>query len=92
MNIGLRYVRNSQLNVELEGEQAYVELGGGSWAVLNQPARAIWESLATPRTTDEVVAAVLQRFAGEEASVARDVRSALADWSELGLAHIHDGP
>jgi hypothetical protein len=92
MNVGPCYIRNERLNFEMDGEQAYVELGGGSWAVLNRPARAIWESLAVPRTTDEVVEAALERFDGEEESVGRDVRSVLADWLERGLVHVHDGP
>ena len=87
-----RYTRNPHLNFELDDVQAYVELSAGSWAVLNPTARALWESLAAPRTADELLAVVLQRFAGDEASVAGDINATLADWRERGIVEVHDRP
>jgi Coenzyme PQQ synthesis protein D (PqqD). len=89
---GPRYARNEHLGFELDGDRAYVELDRGTWAVLDRPAAAIWESVATPRTVPEIVAYLLDRFAGDEPRIAADVRSTLAEWSERGLVVIDDCP
>ena len=89
---GPRYARNEHLKVELDGDRAYVELDRCTWAVLDRSASAIWESIATPQTLPEIVAYLLDRFAGDETVIASDVSSTLAEWSERGLVSTHDCP
>ena len=52
---------------------------------LNPVASAIWQVLAQPRTTDEVVDSLSQEFEAERAQIASDVESFLTEMQSNGL-------
>ena len=52
---------------------------------LNEVASSIWQSIARPRSKDEIVQIIQQDFEGERQQVEHDVEVFLAEMSTAGL-------
>ena len=57
-----------------------------AYCVLNRPAAALWEALATPSTEDQLAALLVDQFDGATMEGAMsDVRAALEQMHEMSL-------
>lgn len=52
---------------------------------LSPPGDAVWELLAEPRTVEQLVAILSERFDGPRATIRSDVEQLLADLTDLDL-------
>jgi len=52
---------------------------------LNEVGSVIWHTVTGPRSTEEIVHALQEEFAGEAEQIKRDVRSFLDEMSSAGL-------
>lgn len=85
------YVRsNSVVSRMIAGELLIIPVRGGvgdlaSIYGLNPVGSAIWQAIAQPRTTDEIVDAIDQEFEGDRAKIQQDVELFLAEMNSAGL-------
>ena len=88
-----RFVRsNSVVSRVIAGETLIVPVRRGvgdlaSIYSLNPVATAIWQALAEPRSTDEVVRVVADEFEAEAGKIVADVQSFLAEMQSAGLVN-----
>ena len=88
-----RFVRsNSVVSRVIAGETLIVPVRRGvgdlaSIYSLNPVATAIWQVLAEPRSTDEVVRVVADEFEAEAEKIVADVQSFLAEMQSAGLVN-----
>jgi len=54
----------------------------------NGTGSSIWQMLETPKTVDELVAAVAQEYDAEQERVEKDVREFLGEMLSVGLAEV----
>jgi hypothetical protein len=88
-----RFVRSdSVVSRVIAGETLIVPVRRGvgdlaSIYSLNPVATAIWQALAEPRSTDEVVRVLADEFEAEAEKIAVDVQSFLAEMQSAGLVN-----
>ena len=88
-----RFVRSdSVVSRVIAGETLIVPVRRGvgdlaSIYSLNTVASAIWEALAEPHSTDEVVRVVANEFEAEAEKIVADVQSFLAEMQSAGLVN-----
>ena len=88
-----RFIRsNSVVSRVIAGETLIVPVRRGvgdlaSIYSLNPVASAIWQALAEPRSTDEVVRVVADEFEAEAEKIVVDVQSFLAEMQSAGLVN-----
>jgi len=88
-----RFVRSdSVVSRVIAGETLIVPVRRGvgdlaSIYSLNPVASAIWQALAAPRSTDEVVRVLADEFEAEAAKIAVDVQLFLAEMQSAGLVN-----
>ncbi|SRR6266498_3347623 len=86
-----RFVRSdSVVSRVIAGETLIVPVRRGvgdlaSIYSLNPVATAIWQALAEPRSTDEVVQVLTEEFEAEAETMVADVQSFLAEMQSAGL-------
>jgi Coenzyme PQQ synthesis protein D (PqqD) len=85
------YVRSeSVVSRVIAGETLIVPISKGvgdlaSIFSLNPVASAIWEAVAKPARTDQIIDRITQQFEGETDEIQRDVESFLSDLQSAGL-------
>ena len=77
---GMRYQpADDVVATEVEGELVLLHLGSGRYFGLNEIGGRIWNLVAERRTTDEIVALLLQEYDVEEPRLRDDVGDLLRE-------------
>jgi hypothetical protein len=90
----LRYVRSdSVVSRVIAGETLVIPVRKGvgdlaSIYSLNPVATAVWQSIATPSTKDDIVSAIEQEFDAQGSHVAQDVETFLSEMDSAGLVNV----
>jgi hypothetical protein len=79
-------LRQGDLTWQIAGDDVVVlDLAGSVYLKLNGSGRVLWEHLADPTTKRELVAALVDAYAIDEALASTDVEAFLADLRGRGL-------
>ncbi len=90
MSTNGRFHRFPGLAVEYVGDRPCIAVGPDSWIVLEGTAVALWDLLAEPRTSLELVDRLSDMFAGPVTAIEDDAASALEEWERRGLVRVDD--
>lgn len=71
---------------QIDDNFVMVNIETGKYVALNSSASAVWEALESPHAKDEIVAALLGKFAVDEESCRRSVERVLDQMREMQLA------
>ena len=72
----------------LEGESALLDLDASRYYRLNAVGACVWDALASPKTVDQLCAAVVDTFDVEPERCALDVEALLDQMAGAGLVVI----
>ena len=72
----------------IEDSFVMVNIGNGSYVALNETARAIWDTLETPRTQSEIEASLSAQFDVAPDTCAAAVARTLAEMEVQQLARV----
>lgn len=74
----------SAASAEVDGETVVLSPADMRYHSLNLTAAAIWDALAEPKTTDQVVNALLEQFEVDEDTCRDEVEGCLAQLTDIG--------
>jgi hypothetical protein len=81
---------SDQVSCDLDGEAAILNLRSGVYYGLDRVGAWIWGLIQTPRTVDEIAAAMLEAYDVDAERAERDLLSLLQDMEDGGLVEIRD--
>jgi hypothetical protein len=79
---------NDQVSTPLNRETVLLHLKTGKYYSLNRVGTVVWEQIRTPQTLDQVVDALLEKFAVERTRCEADVRRILLELTRAGFVEI----
>jgi hypothetical protein len=76
------------LSTELDQETVLMSIDAGAYYGMGEPARSIWEKLATPITFSALVDELVQEFEVPHEACAADLQGFLAEMEREGLLRV----
>lgn len=82
-----RYLRNPDIeSAPMPEEMILYNSGESNFCMLNSTAAHVWERLATPASTDDLVSSIREHFSlAESNTVERDVRETLRQFQDMKM-------
>lgn len=79
---------SSAISTDLEGEAVILDTDASEYYSLNEVGTRIWTLLQEPRTLDEIVDALLEKYSVDRDQCEEDVRELLGQMMEKDLLEV----